>query len=87
MRKRTLYVWGVAIICFVVLMIVTPAIPQSQEYHNFADQREFFGYLHFSLLLFALFMVYECFFSLKLYESQKNYTQNLASRVEELRSL
>nr|ALG62639.1 SAG18 [Gossypium hirsutum] len=24
-------------------MIVTPAIPQSQEYHNFADQREFFG--------------------------------------------
>ncbi|TYI45467.1 hypothetical protein E1A91_D13G038600v1 [Gossypium mustelinum] len=43
MRKRTLYVWGVAILCFVVLMIVTPAIPQSQEYHNFADQREFFG--------------------------------------------
>ncbi|OMP01558.1 hypothetical protein COLO4_11783 [Corchorus olitorius] len=26
-----------------VLMIVTPAIPQNQEYHNFADQREFFG--------------------------------------------
>lgn len=24
-------------------MIVTPSIPQSQEYHNFADQREFFG--------------------------------------------
>ncbi|KAG8473643.1 hypothetical protein CXB51_035531 [Gossypium anomalum] len=43
MRKRTLYVWGVAILCFVVLMIVTPAIPQSQEYHKFADQREFFG--------------------------------------------
>lgn len=24
-------------------MIVTPAIPQSQEYHDFADQRQFFG--------------------------------------------
>ena len=25
-------------------MVVTPAIPQSQEYHNFADQRDlFFG--------------------------------------------
>ncbi|KAH6777384.1 senescence associated gene 18 protein [Perilla frutescens var. frutescens] len=43
MRKRTAIVWGVAILCFVVLMLVTPAIPQSQEYHNFADQREFFG--------------------------------------------
>lgn len=35
--------WGVAIVCFLVLMLVTPAIPQSQEYHNFADQREYFG--------------------------------------------
>ncbi|KNA19999.1 hypothetical protein SOVF_056380 [Spinacia oleracea] len=26
-----------------VLMIVTPAVPQSQEYHNFADQRQFLG--------------------------------------------
>ncbi|PON68406.1 Senescence associated protein [Parasponia andersonii] len=43
MRKRTIYAWGVAILCFVVLMIVTPAIPQSQEYHDFADQRQFFG--------------------------------------------
>ena len=24
-------------------MIVTPAIPQSEAYHDFADQREFFG--------------------------------------------
>ncbi|RWW34476.1 hypothetical protein GW17_00000744, partial [Ensete ventricosum] len=23
-------------------MVVTPAIPQSEEYHNFADQRELF---------------------------------------------
>ncbi|XP_052204201.1 uncharacterized protein LOC127809449 isoform X2 [Diospyros lotus] len=42
MRKRTVYSWGVAILCFAVLMIVTPSIPQSQEYHDFADQREFF---------------------------------------------
>lgn len=43
MRKRTIWAWGVAILCFVVLMIVTPAIPQSQAYHDFADQRNFFG--------------------------------------------
>lgn len=43
MSKRTLLVWGVAILCFIVLMIVTPKIPQSEEYHDFADQREFFG--------------------------------------------
>uniref|UniRef100_A0A2N9IY60 Ceramidase n=1 Tax=Fagus sylvatica TaxID=28930 RepID=A0A2N9IY60_FAGSY len=42
MEKRTVYAWGVAILCFVVLMIVTPAIPQSQAYHDFADKREFF---------------------------------------------
>lgn len=38
-----MYAWGVAILCFVVLMIVTPAIPQNEEYHDFADKREFFG--------------------------------------------
>ncbi|KAL3350120.1 hypothetical protein AABB24_022900 [Solanum stoloniferum] len=43
MRKRSVWAWGVAIVCFIVLMIVTPAIPQSQEYHNFADQRKFLG--------------------------------------------
>ncbi|KAL6184130.1 hypothetical protein ACLB2K_045534 [Fragaria x ananassa] len=48
MRKRTMYGWGVAILCFVVLMIVTPAIPQSQAYHDFADQRHFFGLVLFS---------------------------------------
>ncbi|KAG6488913.1 hypothetical protein ZIOFF_050168 [Zingiber officinale] len=40
--SRKLYAWGAAIVIFVVLMIVTPAIPQSQEYHDFADQRELF---------------------------------------------
>ncbi|XP_065635689.1 uncharacterized protein LOC112015901 [Quercus suber] len=43
MRKRTVYAWLVAIVCFVVLMIVTPAIPQNEAYHDFADTREFFG--------------------------------------------
>ncbi|KAI4298991.1 hypothetical protein L6164_032492 [Bauhinia variegata] len=43
MRRRTISAWTVAVICFVVLMIVTPAIPQSQEYHDFADKREFLG--------------------------------------------
>ncbi|CAH9079594.1 unnamed protein product [Cuscuta europaea] len=43
MRKRTIAVLGVAILCFVILMIATPAISQSQEYHDFADQRNFFG--------------------------------------------
>ncbi|KAL3382378.1 hypothetical protein AABB24_002095 [Solanum stoloniferum] len=43
MRKRSVWAWGIAIVCFIVLMIVTPAIPQSQEYHNFADQRKFLG--------------------------------------------
>ncbi|KAH0988684.1 hypothetical protein GBA52_000167 [Prunus armeniaca] len=43
MKKRTVYAWGVAILSFVVLMIVTPAIPQSEAYHDFADQREFLG--------------------------------------------
>ncbi|KAF6152802.1 hypothetical protein GIB67_004631 [Kingdonia uniflora] len=43
MRKRSIITWLVAILCFVVLMIVTPAIPQSQEYHDFADHRKFLG--------------------------------------------
>lgn len=50
MRKRTVYAWGVALICFIVLMIVTPAIPQSEEYHDFADQRKFFGNFFFHFL-------------------------------------
>lgn len=46
MKKRSLLTWGVAIVCFVVLMLVTPSIPQSQEYHDFADQRKFLGNCH-----------------------------------------
>lgn len=43
LRESRATVWIVSLICFVVLMIVTPSIPQSQEYHDFADQRNFFG--------------------------------------------
>lgn len=35
-------------------MIVTPAIPQSQEYHDFADQRTFFGNYHFLFTTLSL---------------------------------
>ncbi|CAL9764267.1 unnamed protein product [Musa acuminata subsp. burmannicoides] len=41
-RGKQLCAWGAAVLIFVVLMVVTPAIPQSEEYHNFADQRELF---------------------------------------------
>jgi len=70
MRNRSLYASLVALFCFLVLMIVTPAIPQSQEYHNFADHRKFLGNpLHFLLcfgftfrpILFLLFTLFSCF--------------------------
>ena len=34
--------WAVAAAIFVVLMLVTPAIPQDEAYHDFADQRTLF---------------------------------------------
>ncbi|PIA47412.1 hypothetical protein AQUCO_01400227v1 [Aquilegia coerulea] len=43
MEKRSIWAWIVAILCFIILMIVTPSIPQSQDYHNFADHRVFLG--------------------------------------------
>ncbi|PWA43000.1 senescence associated protein [Artemisia annua] len=43
MENRNLMIWIVAIVCFFVLMFVTPSIPQDQDYHNFADQRQFLG--------------------------------------------
>lgn len=41
-RWNKWYGWGAALVIFVVLMVVTPAIPQSEEYHDFADQRTLF---------------------------------------------
>ncbi|KAL6853383.1 hypothetical protein ACP4OV_019412 [Aristida adscensionis] len=34
--------WAAALAIFVVLMLVTPAIPQDEDYHHFADQRALF---------------------------------------------
>lgn len=34
--------WAAATAIFVVLMLVTPAIPQDEDYHHFADQRTLF---------------------------------------------
>ncbi|CAA3028369.1 Ceramidase domain-containing [Olea europaea subsp. europaea] len=69
MRNRTAAAWGVAIVCFVVLMLVTPKIPQSQEYHDFADQREFFGIpntlnviSNFPFLIIGLIGLILCYF-------------------------
>ncbi|KAG0480528.1 hypothetical protein HPP92_011386 [Vanilla planifolia] len=42
MEKGKVFGCLVAVVIFVVLMIVTPSIPQSQEYHNFADKRKLF---------------------------------------------
>jgi hypothetical protein len=42
-RGQRAAAWSVAAAMFVVLMIVTPKIPQDQKYHQFADKRNFFG--------------------------------------------
>ncbi|RZB96705.1 hypothetical protein D0Y65_020435 [Glycine soja] len=34
---------GLAIAFFLLLILLTPSIPQPQRYHDFADKREFFG--------------------------------------------
>ncbi|RLM60411.1 uncharacterized protein C2845_PM14G12140 [Panicum miliaceum] len=41
-RKKKWLAWAVAAVIFVVLMLVTPAIPQNEDYHDFADQRTLF---------------------------------------------
>nr|XP_043628944.1 uncharacterized protein LOC122600303 [Erigeron canadensis] len=41
--NRSAVISIVTIVCFLVLMFVTPSIPQDQDYHNFADQRHFLG--------------------------------------------
>ncbi|CAO2196147.1 unnamed protein product [Urochloa humidicola] len=41
-RRKKWVAWAVAAAIFVVLMIVTPAIPQNEDYHDFADQRTLF---------------------------------------------
>ena len=41
-RKKKWVAWAAAAAIFVVLMLVTPAIPQDEDYHDFADQRSLF---------------------------------------------
>jgi hypothetical protein len=41
-RRNKWLAWAVAAVIFVVLMLVTPAIPQNEDYHDFADQRTLF---------------------------------------------
>ncbi|KAH7366321.1 hypothetical protein KP509_18G072600 [Ceratopteris richardii] len=43
MDRRRLIITAVSIVSFVVLMLVTPRIPQDPSYHDFADQRNFIG--------------------------------------------
>jgi hypothetical protein len=40
--KKKWVAWAAAAAIFVVLMLVTPAIPQDEDYHDFADQRSLF---------------------------------------------
>lgn len=42
-RGQRAAVWGAAAAMFVILMLVTPKIPQDQKYHQFADKRNFYG--------------------------------------------
>lgn len=44
-RGQRAAVWGVAAAMFVILMLITPKIPQDQKYHQFADKRNFYGEL------------------------------------------
>ncbi|KAG5029647.1 hypothetical protein JHK87_013161 [Glycine soja] len=43
MRKCTVQALGLAIAFFLLLILLTPSIPQPQRYHDFAKKREFFG--------------------------------------------
>lgn len=42
-ERNRVWVWGAALFCFIVVMVVTPRLPQDQSYHDFADQRNFIG--------------------------------------------
>ncbi|KAI9103640.1 hypothetical protein K1719_023263 [Acacia pycnantha] len=44
MDNHVVYGWVAGLTCsFLLLMMVTPRIPQPQNYHDFADKRKFFG--------------------------------------------
>jgi len=43
MKKEKYYLLSALFVCAVVVMMIVPAIPQSESYHNFADKRTIFG--------------------------------------------
>nr|KYP36485.1 hypothetical protein KK1_042403 [Cajanus cajan] len=43
MRKCTVQALVLALACILLLILLTPSIPQPQRYHDFADKRQFFG--------------------------------------------
>ncbi|XP_027367221.1 uncharacterized protein LOC113873341 [Abrus precatorius] len=43
MRNRTVQACVAAVACFILLFILSPSIPQPQQYHDFADNRKLFG--------------------------------------------
>lgn len=43
-RGHRAIMWGSAAVLFVLLMLITPRIPQDQSYHKFADRRNFYGW-------------------------------------------
>jgi hypothetical protein len=78
MNRRSVCGWVVAILCFIILMVVTPAIPQSQEYHNFADQRDlFFGNSsNFNLNYYYLLLIIKVYdFVIKIEFRDTEYTE------------
>lgn len=42
-KEHRFYISAAAIFLLIFLMVVTPSIPQSQDYHKFADRRNLFG--------------------------------------------
>ncbi|MED6168265.1 hypothetical protein PIB30_010326 [Stylosanthes scabra] len=45
-KDKVVHALGAVVACFVLVMLVTPSIPQPQKYHDFADKRTFFGIPH-----------------------------------------
>jgi len=42
-KEKRFYASGAGLFCLILLMLLTPTVPQSQDYHIFADRRNFFG--------------------------------------------
>ncbi|MED6119357.1 hypothetical protein PIB30_010864 [Stylosanthes scabra] len=42
-KDKVVHALGAVVACFVLVMVVTPPIPQPQKYHDFADKRTFYA--------------------------------------------